>query len=495
MRASIVATGLVAVLVAGCELRSTPAAGERQGTAEPLGMFGTALPENTEDQAYRALEQDAFRREHRFLDAVSPGHLARATDLREADVAAGLWTPDEVFQIGAQLFHLTFTPSMGYGGADQPPLGRFHNGRRGGPDAMVCASCHWRGGPAGAGDGADNAYLDGDGDRQSSALARNPPALPGAGLVELLAAEMTADLHTQRDVLLAAAKAKGASVAGELVTKGVRFGTLVARPDGLVDVTGVEGVDADLTVKPFGWKGNLRTIRDVVEDSLLVHHGMQSTHLVATAGPDRLGPFGGEDPDGDGVANEITEGQVAALSLFVAMQEVPVLEPPTEQDFLAAWAVGQQRFAEIGCADCHVPSLPLRSTRFVLASRTGQPAVTIDLAEHGGEPRIARGSDGSFALFLFSDLKRHDLGPALAEPRPDRGALAAQFLTRPLWGVARSRPYLHDARAPTLEDAILLHGGEAQASRDAYEALAEVDRAPIRVFLTSMTRARRIVAQ
>jgi CxxC motif-containing protein (DUF1111 family) len=40
-----------------------------------------------------------------------------------------------------------------------------------------------------------------------------------------------------------------------------------------------------------------------------------------------------------------------------------------------------------------------------------------------------------------------------------------------------------------------LHGGEAQASRDAYEALAEVDRAPIRVFLTSMTRARRIVAQ
>ena len=97
-------------------------------------------------------------------------------------------------------------------------------------------------------------------------------------------------------------------------------------------------------------------------------------------------------------------------------------------------------------------------------------------------------------MALFSDLKRHDVGQALAEPRPDRGALAAQFLTRPLWGLARSRPYLHDARAPTLEDAILLHGGEAQEARDAYAALTEPERAPIRVYLMSLTRARRMVS-
>jgi CxxC motif-containing protein (DUF1111 family) len=94
---------------------------------------------------------------------------------------------------------------------------------------------------------------------------------------------------------------------------------------------------------------------------------------------------------------------------------------------------------------------------------------------------------------LFSDLKRHHMGEAMAEPRPDGGAAGDVFVTRPLWGVARSRPYLHDGRAPTLEDAILLHGGEAQASRDAFAALPEPERGPLRIFLTSLTRAGQLV--
>jgi CxxC motif-containing protein (DUF1111 family) len=85
------------------------------------------------------------------------------------------------------------------------------------------------------------------------------------------------------------------------------------------------------------------------------------------------------------------------------------------------------------------------------------------------------------------------MGPDLAEARPDRGVPGQLFVTRPLWGVARSRPYLHDAHAPTLEDAILLHGGEAQASRDAYAAMTDPERAAIRVLLTSLTRARRMI--
>jgi CxxC motif-containing protein (DUF1111 family) len=86
------------------------------------------------------------------------------------------------------------------------------------------------------------------------------------------------------------------------------------------------------------------------------------------------------------------------------------------------------------------------------------------------------------------------MGEALAESREDAGLGADVFVTRPLWGIARSRPYLHDARAPTLEDAILLHGGEAQASRDAFAALNEKDRATLRVFLTSLTRAERLAS-
>jgi len=62
------------------------------------------------------------------------------------------------------------------------------------------------------------------------------------------------------------------------------------------------------------------------------------------------------------------------------------------------------------------------------------------------------------------------------------------FLTRPLWGLAETAPYLHDGRAPTVHDAIVLHDGEAAAARDAYLALGERERAGIRVFLTSLSR-------
>jgi CxxC motif-containing protein (DUF1111 family) len=87
------------------------------------------------------------------------------------------------------------------------------------------------------------------------------------------------------------------------------------------------------------------------------------------------------------------------------------------------------------------------------------------------------------------------MGPALAEPRADRGVEGQMWITRPLWGVARSRPYLHDGRAATLEDAILRHGGEAQGARDAYAALLDSERGALRVFLTSLTRARRLVTR
>jgi len=89
---------------------------------------------------------------------------------------------------------------------------------------------------------------------------------------------------------------------------------------------------------------------------------------------------------------------------------------------------------------------------------------------------------------LFSDLKRHDMGSALASPAPQGTIPARMFLTRSLWGLAETAPYLHDGRAPTLHDAIVLHGGEAAKSRDAYLALAEPARASVRVFLASLSR-------
>jgi hypothetical protein len=467
-----------------------------KGPAEILHTMSTRLPGDQREDATLALARDAFRREHRFLDAVDPGHLFQATRVDEAAIEAGAWTPEELFQLGGQLFHLTFTPAMGHGGKDLPAYGRFQTGRRGGPDAPKCATCHWRGGPAGAGDAADNAYLDGDGNSQSSGLARNPRALAGAGLLEIVAGEMTAELAATRARLTREASASGKAAQGPLVAKGISFGALTVKADGSVDTGKVVGVDADLVVKPFGWKGTSARIRDMVEDELLLHHGMESDHLVAEGDPARVGPFGGVDPDGDHVVSEITEGQVTALTLFVAMAETPVEITPVGSEATQLAAKGRTLMKTLGCASCHVSSLPLTSALFTLPSRGGGEAVTIDLAKSGADPRITRDAQsGAFRVFLFSDLKRHDVGPDLAEARAYRGVPAALFLTPPLWGVARSRPYLHDARAVQLEDAILLHAGEAQEARDAYAALADVDRGALRVLLTTLTRAPRLVTQ
>ena len=62
------------------------------------------------------------------------------------------------------------------------------------------------------------------------------------------------------------------------------------------------------------------------------------------------------------------------------------------------------------------------------------------------------------------------------------------WLTRSLWGLADTGPYLHDGRASTVEEAIMAHGGEAAASRDEYANLDEREKASLRLFLASLTR-------
>jgi Di-haem oxidoreductase, putative peroxidase len=486
---------VIAAGIAGAVGWADATRGGPRSTARVTGAFSPRGPADTRAEAEEALERDAILREERFLEAVQPGRAFASTRVSEAEIEAGRWSATEVFALGAQLFHLTFTREVGLGARDLPPLARFHQGRRGGPDAFRCDSCHWRGGPAGAGDAADDAYLDGDGNAQSSALGRNPIALAGAGLLEILAAEMNAELGAQRAALRRTARWKGPT-RGELHAKGVSFGQVTVRADGTLDDRELAGVDADLVIKPFGWKGNVPTVRDAVEDALLIHHGMESEHLVKTAPKERIGPFGGADPDGDGIVAEIVEGQVTALTLFVAMQEIPQVATPADANMMVLMAAGRSQFVTLGCASCHVPSLPLGSTVFRLKSRDGGRDLAFDLAAVGAEPRIAPETGGTGArAYLYSDLKRHDLGPGLAETREDRGVPGKMFLTRPLWGVARSRPYLHDGRAATMEDAILLHGGEAQEARDAYAKLKDSERAPVRVFLTSLTRARRLVVR
>jgi CxxC motif-containing protein (DUF1111 family) len=100
---------------------------------------------------------------------------------------------------------------------------------------------------------------------------------------------------------------------------------------------------------------------------------------------------------------------------------------------------------------------------------------------------------GGYPVWLFSDLKRHDMGPANAARHVQNGVAIREYLTPRLWGVADSAPYLHDGRAPSLDYAIAGHDGEAAAARAAYTALPFNDKGPLRVYLMSLRRLPRVV--
>ncbi|MEO0408619.1 MAG: di-heme oxidoredictase family protein, partial [Cyanobacteria bacterium P01_A01_bin.135] len=84
------------------------------------------------------------------------------------------------------------------------------------------------------------------------------------------------------------------------------------------------------------------------------------------------------------------------------------------------------------------------------------------------------------------------MGAGLADDRPDFGATGAEWRTASLWGVGLAQTvlpysgYLHDGRARTFEEAILWHGGEAEASKQAFKAMPASDRAALVRFLESL---------
>ncbi|MFN2375877.1 MAG: di-heme oxidoredictase family protein [Candidatus Binatia bacterium] len=442
----------------------------------------------------------------RMLDARDPGELIEHARLNEADFDNRKLGIDTLFIVGDELFAYLFRPENGWGAAPRPAgdigytpnLQRVHRGRAGGADAFACANCHSKGGPDGAGTQSQNAFLRGDGEDTGGADQRNPPHLLGLGPVELLAREMSAELRATAASVRERAKTENRRVEEPLVAKGVSFGSIVAGPGGELDTIGVKGVDADLVVRPFGWKGHQATLRDMIEESLHIHQGLLSKriHLAVKDGSltaDAYGKGPWADLDADGVSLEIDEGMLATVVGYLAQLEVPVVRPPRDAGLVDLFAAGRSSFERIGCAACHVPSLTLVDPRFdVTTALPGKPpAFIIDVARDGEGPKVeplTAGSTRNYYVHLFSDLRRHDMGEALASPSDEGTIPARMFLTRPLWGLAETAPYLHDGRAPTVHEAIVLHDGEAAASRDAYLALDGEAQAGLRVFLTSLSR-------
>jgi len=442
-----------------------------------------------------ALALADLERFEEYLEAWEKGEDAEHIFLLQEEIDQGFWDPDQLFVFGDSLFGHEFRADEGWGDQAMPtPMRRVHQGRRGGLDTFSCAGCHSVGGTDGAGSATQNALLLGDGLHFDSAVGRNPPAVIGLGMVQALAAEMSADLQAIRHEALADAAAQDRSIRVELYAKGVGFGAIEAHADGSLDTGDLEGIDDDLQVKPFGWKGTFPTLRRVIEDAALIHFGIQS-HVLALEhelmpDPERLGP-GPEwyDPDDDGHARELEEGILTAAAVYLAMLEAPQIIPPHDAGLRDRWAHGSVLFDEVGCGDCHVRELPLFDSIWEEYSDTteGEPVV-FNLLLDGEHPKSGP------RVQLFSDLKRHEMGPELADPyeQPADGIAPGMFLTRPLWGLAESPPYLHDGRASTILEAIVAHEGEAEDSRDAFTALAREDQADLHVFLLSLSRVPRL---
>lgn len=470
---------------------------------DPLEIPDDGVLREQLDEAIELRRREDF---DRMLDARDPGELVEHATLTEVDFDLRPIGIDTLFVVGDELFGYLFRPENGWGNgvtnrtaADGTPrLRRVHAGRAGGPDAFGCFSCHSKGGPDGAGAQTQNGYFFGDGERTAGADQRNPPHLLGLGPIALLAREMSAELQAQAAGARERARAEGRSVEVALVTKGVSFGRLVAEPGGGLDPAGLDGVDPDLTIRPFGWKGHQATLREMSEESLHVHQGLLSKRIHESARDGSLdgAPFGDGpwyDLDDDGVSLEIDSGMLTTMVGYLAQLEVPVIRPPRDPGLLDAFAAGRSHFEAIGCSGCHVPTLELADSRFDARQPAGpeRRPYMVDVARDGEHPKVEPkypGANTSYLVHLFSDLKRHDMGAALASPSAQGTIPARLFLTRPLWGLAETAPYLHDGRAPTVHDAIVLHGGEATAARNAYRALDPSAQASVRVFLASLSR-------
>jgi hypothetical protein len=437
------------------------------------------------DDAKTIEERERFEE---FLAASEINEDSDHLPITQEDVDADVYDKKLLFQFGDEFFSHEFTRTNGYGDSSYKTLKRVHTGVRGGLDTFSCAGCHSLGGPDGAGSPTQNAMIQGDGDHADSALVRNAPAMLGVGMVQALGAEMSHELQFERQTALDQAKSTGQPVSVALTTKGISFGTLVVKPDASIDYSSLEGVDFDLVIKPFGRKGTIPRLRRFVEDAARLHFGEQS-HILALGYKDKpdvphLGPGPNwYDPDDDGKQRELEEGILTTVASYLAMLEVPVVLPPADPGLRDRWANGSALFDSVGCSNCHVRQIPLLYTLWHETSDTTKGEVVINLFADGDQPR------GSNLIELFSDLKRHDLGPGLADPHDEEHHLPRSvFLTRPLWGLAETPPYLHDGRAATIPLAILAHGGEAQPERDAFAALPADDQADLHVFLLSLTR-------
>ena len=221
-------------------------------------------------------------------------------------------------------------------------------------------------------------------------------------------------------------------------------------------ISGKVGRDAAGRIARFRRKADVADLGDIAEGGVLVEMGLTTpthpTELVFSV--DALPA--GADPVAD---PEIDQASIDAIADYIRFLAPPARNMPATDAEKAQVAEGERRFHEVGCAACHIPTLP-----------TG--------------PTPEKALDGKQAP-LYSDLLLHDMGEQdanLCAPAASPG----EFRTEILLGVALRARYMHDGTAPTVWEAIAKHGGEGARSRDAFNALPELERHAVVAFVLTL---------
>jgi hypothetical protein len=430
---------------------------------------------------------------------------------RHEDVVRNKDLLDDFIEAGRQLFRTRFNVLDGAGRTETTTnldpavrsgsaVSQFN--RIAGRDANSCFGCHNQPVQGGSGDFATDAFAGPSFFEDSKTISpdlsirneRHTISLFGAGAIETLAREMTEDLHSLRQQGFERARREHQSITVALVSNGISFGYIVTRPDGTYDAVQVRGVDKDLVVKPFGWKGVAVSIREFTNFALKRHHGIQTEER------NRWKLSGAKNWTAGGVNEGFTVGQMSALVLYQASLPPPTRLSYSQLNKRAASKLGETRFNEIGCSRCHIPALPLRSPCFsepnpfnrpgtaVPSNVEGEISVPFEFAEGTG---IYRGGSNVLYVAAYTDLKRHVICDAedpfyCDQGRPQDFVRADEFLTAKLWNVGASASYGHRGDLTTVSEAIVHHSGEAKSSKLAFLNLSDDDKRAIIVFLQSL---------
>jgi len=326
----------------------------------------------------------------------------------------------------------------------------------------------------------------------------------GAGYIEMLARQMTADLQAVRDGVQP-------GETRQLGSKSVAFGTIGRFADGSWDTSGTEGLPpqsltssgpADppsLIIQPFHQSGSVVSIRQFTNNAFNHHHGMQSV--------ERFGDH--IDADGDGMSNELTRADITAASIFQATLPPPAVVLPEDPAARRAAISGRAIFSAIGCGGCHVPALPLDEEGWVYTEPNpynppgnlqlgDAETLTVDLSDSRLPGRRLKPRNGTVWVPAFTDMKLHDITSGPNDPNrehvdinqpggsPEFLAGNRFFLTKKLWGAANERPYFHHGQFTTLREATLAHSGEALASRLSFESLGSARQDEVIEFLKTL---------